>query len=63
MDRSSLGAEPASEPANELAARAEGHFNDVQSVPSPRNALARARAVGRPVIVTGSLYLLAELYP
>ena len=54
---------PRSLPANELAARAEAHFEDVQSVPSPRKALARARAAGRPVIVTGSLYLLADLYP
>jgi dihydrofolate synthase/folylpolyglutamate synthase len=54
---------PRSLPANELAARAEAHFDDVQCVPSPRKALARARAAGRPVIVTGSLYLLADLYP
>ena len=49
-------------PANELAARAERHFREVQTVPSPRKALARARAANRPVIVTGSLYLLADLY-
>jgi dihydrofolate synthase/folylpolyglutamate synthase len=54
---------PRSLPANELAARAEPHFQEVQTVPSPRKALARARAAGRPVIVTGSLYLLADLYP
>jgi dihydrofolate synthase/folylpolyglutamate synthase len=53
---------PRSLPANELAARARPHFNEVQTVPSPRKALARARAAGRPVIVTGSLYLLADLY-
>jgi dihydrofolate synthase / folylpolyglutamate synthase len=53
---------PRSLPANELAARAERHFQEVQTVPSPRKALARARASGRPVIVTGSLYLLADLY-
>jgi dihydrofolate synthase / folylpolyglutamate synthase len=53
---------PRSLPANELAARAEAHFQEVQTVPSPRKALARARAAGRPVIVTGSLYLLADLY-
>jgi dihydrofolate synthase/folylpolyglutamate synthase len=50
-------------PADELAARALEHFQDVQTVPSPRKALARARATGRPVLVTGSLYLLADLYP
>jgi dihydrofolate synthase/folylpolyglutamate synthase len=49
-------------PARELAATAERHFREVQSVPNPRKALARARATGRPVIVTGSLYLLADLY-
>jgi dihydrofolate synthase/folylpolyglutamate synthase len=49
-------------PADELAATAEHHFQEVQTVPSPRKALARARAAGRPVIVTGSLYLLADLY-
>ena len=54
---------PRSLPADELAARAEAHFQDVQAVPSPRKALARARAAGRPVIVTGSLYLLSDLYP
>jgi dihydrofolate synthase / folylpolyglutamate synthase len=49
-------------PADELAARAMPHFQDVQTVARPRKALTRARAVGRPVIVTGSLYLLADLY-
>jgi dihydrofolate synthase / folylpolyglutamate synthase len=49
-------------PADELAARAMPHFQDVQTVASPRKALTRARAAGRPVIVTGSLYLLADLY-
>jgi len=53
---------PRSLPANELAARAERYFQGVQAVPSPRKALTRARAAGRPVIVTGSLYLLADLY-
>ena len=49
-------------PAKDLAARAEPHFADVQAVPDPQKALARARATGRPVLVTGSLYLLADLY-
>jgi dihydrofolate synthase / folylpolyglutamate synthase len=53
---------PRSLPADELAAHAEPHFQDVQAVGNPRKALARARAVGRPVLVTGSLYLLADLY-
>ena len=46
----------------ELAARAQSHFREVQALASPRKALARARAIGRPVLVTGSLYLLADLY-
>ena len=49
--------------AKDLAARAEPHFAEVQAVPDPRKALTRARATGRPVLVTGSLYLLADLYP
>jgi dihydrofolate synthase/folylpolyglutamate synthase len=53
---------PRAIPADELAARATPHFRDVRAVSSPRKALARARAVGRPLIVTGSLYLLADLY-
>jgi dihydrofolate synthase / folylpolyglutamate synthase len=53
---------PRSIPADELATRAEPHFRDVRAVASPRKALARARAVGRPLLVTGSLYLLADLY-
>ena len=53
---------PRSLPADELAARGRPHFEDVQTVASPRKALARARAAGRPIIVTGSLYLLADLY-
>jgi dihydrofolate synthase / folylpolyglutamate synthase len=54
---------PRSMPADELADRAERHFEDVQTVANPRDALARAKAVGRPILVTGSLYLLADLYP
>jgi dihydrofolate synthase / folylpolyglutamate synthase len=53
---------PRSLAADELAARAEPHFEAVQAVARPRKALARARAAGRPVLVTGSLYLLADLY-
>jgi dihydrofolate synthase / folylpolyglutamate synthase len=53
---------PRSISAQELADRAEQHFEDVQAVANPRDALAHARAVGRPVLVTGSLYLLADLY-
>ena len=47
--------------ANELAARAVSHFGHVESEPDPGAALARAHALGEPVLVTGSLYLLADL--
>jgi len=53
---------PRALPAKDLAARAEAHFSEVLALPNPQKALARARATGRPVIVTGSLYLLADLY-
>jgi len=49
-------------PAAELAARAERHFARVEAVPDPRLALARARELDARVLVTGSLYLLADLY-
>jgi dihydrofolate synthase/folylpolyglutamate synthase len=52
-------------PADELARRAERHFRHVESAPEPIAALARARQLARPdhrpVLVTGSLYLLADL--
>jgi dihydrofolate synthase / folylpolyglutamate synthase len=48
--------------AKELAARAEAHFSEVVAVPNPRKALARAHTYGRTVLVTGSLYLLADLH-
>ncbi len=47
-----------------LAAHADAHFARVESVPDPRAALARARelaGVDGMVLVTGSLYLLADL--
>jgi dihydrofolate synthase/folylpolyglutamate synthase len=51
-------------PAAELAALASAHFEHVEAVPEP--ALAHARALDLAgadgaVLVTGSLYLLAEL--
>jgi folylpolyglutamate synthase/dihydropteroate synthase len=49
-------------PEKELAARAEQHFEHVEAVTDPHKALARARALGDPVLITGSLYLLADLY-
>ena len=49
-------------PAEELAERARPYFAAVEAVADPAAALARARADG-PVLVTGSLDLLADLDP
>jgi LacI family transcriptional regulator len=46
--------------AAELARAARPHFDHIEVVPDPEAALDRARALGRP-LVTGSLYLLADL--
>jgi dihydrofolate synthase/folylpolyglutamate synthase len=46
----------------ELAARGEPYFERVETIADPAAALARARELGR-VLATGSLYLLADLYP
>ena len=46
--------------AEELARLARGHFEQVEAIADPHRALARARELG-PVLVTGSLYLLADL--
>jgi dihydrofolate synthase/folylpolyglutamate synthase len=51
-------------PAGELAARAEPYFRDVHAVADPGAARAQALVLAGPegaVVVTGSLYLLAEL--
>jgi dihydrofolate synthase/folylpolyglutamate synthase len=53
---------PRSLPASELARRAEAHFATVETVPDPHDALGRARELGPRVLVTGSLYLLADLH-
>jgi folylpolyglutamate synthase/dihydropteroate synthase len=53
---------PRALPAKDLAAQAAAHFSEVLSVADPTKALARARTFGRPVLVTGSLYLLADLH-
>jgi dihydrofolate synthase/folylpolyglutamate synthase len=45
----------------DLAARAKRYFDHVEAVADPEEALANARANG-PVLVTGSLYLLADLH-
>ena len=48
-------------PAGELAGRAGPWFARVEAVSEPHAALERARALGGPVLATGSLYLLADL--
>ena len=48
-------------PAGEVAARARTWFPTVEIADDPREALSRARALGPRVLVTGSLYLLADL--
>jgi dihydrofolate synthase/folylpolyglutamate synthase len=52
---------PRALPELELAARAESYFERIEAVAGAENALARARELG-PVLVTGSLYLLADLH-
>ncbi|MDQ2966822.1 MAG: Mur ligase family protein [Actinomycetota bacterium] len=47
--------------AADLAQRAAPFFTQVESIEEPAEALAHARALGEPVLVTGSLYLLADL--
>jgi dihydrofolate synthase / folylpolyglutamate synthase len=47
--------------AAELAERARGVFLRVETEPDPVAALDLGRALGSPVLVTGSLYLLADL--
>jgi dihydrofolate synthase/folylpolyglutamate synthase len=49
-------------PAGEVAARARTWFEVVDIVEDPREALRRAHILGPRVLVTGSLYLLADLY-
>jgi dihydrofolate synthase / folylpolyglutamate synthase len=47
--------------ADELAQRARPYFSTVEARDVPAEALERAHALGEPVLVTGSLYLLADL--
>jgi dihydrofolate synthase/folylpolyglutamate synthase len=47
--------------AEPLAARARPFFASVDARDDPAEALALARTFGKPVLVTGSLYLLADL--
>jgi dihydrofolate synthase/folylpolyglutamate synthase len=49
-------------PASELARLALQHFRHVDTEPDPKDALARAReSTNGRIVVTGSLYLLADL--
>jgi dihydrofolate synthase / folylpolyglutamate synthase len=48
-------------PAEDVAERARTHFDHVEAVESPTEALARAHELGEPVLVTGSLYLLGDI--
>jgi dihydrofolate synthase/folylpolyglutamate synthase len=47
--------------ADGLARRARPFFSHVEAVDDPREAVRRAHELGEPVLVTGSLYLLADL--
>ena len=49
--------------AAEVAAHARAWFPTVETADRPTDALRRARGLGRRVLVTGSLYLLADLTP
>jgi folylpolyglutamate synthase/dihydropteroate synthase len=47
--------------ADLLAERARPWFHHVEAVDDPVAALSRGHELGEPVLVTGSLYLLADL--
>jgi dihydrofolate synthase/folylpolyglutamate synthase len=47
--------------AVDLAERAGPYFREIEAIEDPAAALGHARALGEPVLVTGSLYLLADL--
>jgi dihydrofolate synthase / folylpolyglutamate synthase len=47
--------------ASALAEHARRHFAVVEVIADPTEAVHRAHALGEPVLVTGSLYLLADL--
>ena len=52
---------PRALPSAELADRARPLFDVVEARDDPLEALSRAHELGEPVLVTGSLYLLADL--
>lgn len=45
----------------DLADLARAHFDHVEAIDDPVEALARAHELGEPVLVTGSLYLLGDI--
>jgi dihydrofolate synthase / folylpolyglutamate synthase len=47
--------------AADLADRAHPYFGQVEAIEDPAQALSHARSLGEPLLVTGSLYLLADL--
>ncbi len=47
--------------AADLAERAGRYFGEVEAIDDPVEAVIHARGLGEPVLVTGSLYLLADL--
>ena len=47
--------------AADLAERAKPYFREIEPIEDPAAALARARSFGEPILVIGSLYLLADL--
>ena len=47
--------------AQDLGERAARYFGQVEAIEDPGRALAHARGLGLPLLVTGSLYLLADL--
>ena len=49
-------------PAGDLSDRARRYVSDVLAVEDPVAAVRAARALGDAVLVTGSLYLLADLH-
>lgn len=57
----SRSSNPRSLPAEELAGLARERFEVVEARDDPHEALELAHALGEPVLVTGSLYLLADL--
>jgi dihydrofolate synthase/folylpolyglutamate synthase len=53
---------PRALPPSDLADRARRYFSHVETVEAPLAAVRRAHECGSRVLVTGSLYLLADLY-